>query len=128
MIESKDRSFGNVLGDIAGNIQEIVRSEGRLAQVELKEEAAKTIRAGRPLGAGIALALYGLGFLLLAAVYALSTFVSPWLAAAMVGGVVLMAGLILIAIGKSRLQLVSRPEKTIGRLKENLQWAKNHSR
>ena len=127
MLEQKERSLADVLHDIVGNIQEIVGSEVRLAKIEIKEEAANTIKAGRPLGAGIALALYGLGFCLLALVYALATAVPPWMAAAIVGAVVNAVALALISIGKSRLHLVKKPEQTIESLKENLQWAKHQN-
>lgn len=128
MAQLSERSLSEVLHDIVGNIQEIIASEVRLATVEIKAEAAKAVKAGRPLGAGIVLALYGFGLLLLAAVYALSTVVAPWLAAAIVGAGVTLIALALISVGRSRLQLVEQPEKTLETLKENVQWAKNQSR
>jgi uncharacterized membrane protein YqjE len=62
-----ERTIGDVLGDIATNIQEIVRSEIRLARVELTEQGRKFATAARVLAIGAAVALYGLGFVLLAA-------------------------------------------------------------
>src|SRR5258708_36549000 len=55
------RSMTEVLQDIVGNIQEIFRSEFRLAKVEIHEETAKALRSAVPLGIGALLALYGYG-------------------------------------------------------------------
>ena len=41
-----DRSFADVLRDIGQNIQEILRSEVRLAKAEISEEARKAKPAG----------------------------------------------------------------------------------
>ncbi len=112
MAAQNERSLSDVLHDIVGNVQEIVRSEIRLATSEIKEEVAKAAKAGRPLAAGIVLALYGLGLLLMAAVYALTLIVAAWLAALIVGGGVSLIALIFISIGKSRLEITRKPERS----------------
>jgi uncharacterized membrane protein YqjE len=117
-----------ILQDIIADIQEIVRSEFRLAKVEIQEEIAKVTRSGVPLIVGLILGLYGLGFLLLAAVHALSLIVDAWLAALIVGFGVGVISLILISVGRNRLKGVKVPEKTIGTVKENVQWAKHQIR
>ena len=76
-------------------------------------------------GAGVALAFYGLGFLLLAAVYALSLVMAGWLATLIVGGVLVVAAGILIIAGGTKLQRVNfTPDKTIRTLEEDVLWAK----
>lgn len=123
------RSMGEVLQDIVANIQEIFRSEFRLAKAEIQEEAHKIARSSIPMGIGILLALYALGFLLLAAVHGLATVLDAWLAALIVGVTVLVISLILISAGRKRLKQVKVvPEKTIGTVKENFQWAKSQIR
>ena len=74
------------------------------------------------------LAMYALGFILLAAVHALTLVVDAWLAALIVGVAVLMISLTLVNIGRKRLQRVKGPEKTIVTMKENVQWAKHQIR
>jgi len=113
------------LQDIFANIQEIFRSEFKLAKTEISEQAAKAAKSGAPLGSGIVLALYALGFILLAIVYALEMVVAAWLAALIVGAGVALVAAILISIGRKRLQQVRVPQKTIVSVKENVQWAKN---
>ena len=128
MSSQNGRSLSDVLHDIVGNVQEIVRSEVRLATAEIKEEVANAAKAGRLLGAGIILALYGLGLLLMAAVYALTLIVAPWLAALIIGSGVSLIALIFISIGKSRLEIIRKPERTIESVKESVQWAKTQSK
>jgi uncharacterized membrane protein YqjE len=123
------RSMTEVLQDIVANIQEIFRSEFRLAKAEIHEETTKFGRSSVPLAIGVILALYALGFILLAAVHGLALVVDAWLAALIVGVAVLVISLTLVNIGRKRLKQVKVvPEKTIGTMKENLQWAKHQIR
>ncbi|HEY4817647.1 MAG TPA: phage holin family protein [Candidatus Acidoferrum sp.] len=123
------RSMAEVLQDIVANIQEIFRSEFRLAKAEIHEETTKIARSSIPLGVGVLLALYAFGFILLAAVHALGTVVDAWLAALIVGVTVLVISMILVSIGRKRLKEVKVvPEKTIGTVKENVQWARHQIR
>jgi len=119
------RSVPDVLEDIATNLAQLVQAEFRLAKTELKEGAQKAAGPGAALGAGLALALYGLGFLLLAAVYAMSLVMAGWLAALIVGGVLTVAAGILVGAGTAKLKRANLiPEKTIRTLEEDAQWAK----
>ena len=119
------RSVPEVLEDIASNLAQIVQAEFRLAKTELKEGAEKFAGPGATLGAGVALAFYALGFLLLAAVYAMSTVMVPWLAALIVGGVLLVLAAVMTAAGKAKIKNTNlAPEKTIRTLEEDVQWAK----
>jgi uncharacterized membrane protein YqjE len=119
------RSVPEVLEDIASNLAQIVQAEFRLAKIELKEGAEKVAGPGATLGAGVALAFYGLGFLLLAAVYAMSLVMAGWLAALIVGGVFAVAAGILIGAGAAKLKRANlTPDKTLRTLEEDVQWAK----
>jgi uncharacterized membrane protein YqjE len=121
--------MAEVLQDIVANIQEIFRSEFRLAKAEIHEETTKIARSSVPLGIGLLLGLYALGFLLLAVVHGLALVVDAWLAALIVGVAVLVISLALVSVGRKRLKQVKVvPEKTIGTVKENVQWAKNQIR
>jgi uncharacterized membrane protein YqjE len=123
------RSMAEVLQDIVANIQEIFRSEFKLAKAEIHEETTKIARSSVPLGIGILLALYAVGFVLLAAVHGLATMVDAWLAALIVGVAVGVISMVLVNIGRKRLKQVKVvPEKTIGTVKENVQWAKHQIR
>jgi uncharacterized membrane protein YqjE len=119
------RSVAQILEDIASNLTQLVQGEFRLAKSELREGAEKVAVPGATLGAGVVLAFYGLGFLLLATVYALSLVMAGWLATLIVGGVLTVAAGILIIAGATKLKRVSlTPYKTIQTLEEDVQWAK----
>src|SRR6202167_6518263 len=119
------RSVPEILEDIASNLTQIVQAEFRLAKTELKEGAEKLTGPGAALGAGVALAFYGLGFLLLAAVYALSLVMAGWLATLIVGGVLVLAAGILIGGGSAKLRGGNiTPDETMQTLEEDVQWAK----
>jgi uncharacterized membrane protein YqjE len=120
------RSVPEVLQDIIGNFEQIIRSEFRLAKTEIREEASLAVKPVSILGVGLVLGVLGLGFLLLAAVYALSLVIAAWLAALVVGGVLALVSSILVASSSANLkQLNPTPDKTIRSLEENVQWAKN---
>jgi uncharacterized membrane protein YqjE len=119
------RAVPEVLQDIVGNLQEIVRSEFRLAKTELKEEAAKAAKPAATFGVGLVLGFYGIGFLLLASVYGLSTAMAGWLAALLVGAILAIVSIALISSSGKKLKRVNpTPDKTIQSLEENVQWAK----
>ena len=119
------RSVPEILENIASNLTQLIQAEFRLAKSELKEGAGKVAGPGATLGAGVALAFYGLGFLLLASVYALSLVMAAWLATLIVGGVLLVAAGILIGAGGMKLKRMNlSPDKTIRTLEEDVQWAK----
>jgi Kef-type K+ transport system membrane component KefB len=78
---------------------------------------------------GLVISFFALGFLLLAAVYALSIVMAAWLAALFVGATLAMASIALISSGVRKLKRINVVlEKTADSLKENMQWARNQIR
>ena len=119
MPRNDDRSVSDVFQDIFGNIQEIVRSEVRLAKADLRAESGKAAKAGKALAIGGVLALYAGGLFLLALVYGLSLLVPPWLAALLVGVAVSVFALSLISAGRGRLRALDGiPEVSAQNVKE----------
>ena len=119
------RSVPDILDDIASNLTQIVQAQFRLAKTELKSGAQKAAGPGAALGAGVVFAFYGLGFLLLAAVYALSLVVALWLATLIVGAVLTFTAGILVGVGATQFKRANfAPDKTIRALEEDVQWAK----
>ena len=95
-----DRPFAAVLTSIVDNVQEIVRSEVRLAKAEVREEIAGMARGAGWLVAGIVSAFFALSFLLGAGFFALSYIVPHWLAASIIGGILtVICGVSLAARG-----------------------------
>ncbi|MDQ6677382.1 MAG: phage holin family protein [Acidobacteriota bacterium] len=124
MAYDADRSIASVLQDIVANIQQIVKSEVRLAKAEATEEIGKAGKASKSLAAGAALALYALGFLLLCCMYLLAMVVPSWVAALIVAVVVGAIAVFLVLGGIKEFKRVHAPEQTIASVKENVEWAK----
>jgi uncharacterized membrane protein YqjE len=120
------RSVPEVLQNIVGNLQEIIRSEFRLAKAELKEEAAKAAKPVATFGIGLVFGFYGIGLLLLASVYGLSMVMAGWLAALLVGTILAVVAIALMSSSGKKLKRVNpTPHKTIRSLEESVQWTKH---
>ena len=124
-----DRSLSGVLQDIIRNVQEIVRSEVRLAKTEILEEAAKAKSSTLLLSAGAVTAIFAIFFLLLMIVYALALVVPSWTAALLVGAALAVAASVLLTTGARRFkQIHPTPGRTVETIKENVEWAKQHTK
>jgi uncharacterized membrane protein YqjE len=129
MTPDDPRPLSAVLSDIVGNVQQIVRAEIRLAAVELRDETFKIRRGAILVGAGAVVGVLGLGVLLLAAVYALSTVMSPALAALLVGAAAAATAAGLATAGTRQFTRVTLPPpKTSATVQETVQWAKTRAR
>jgi uncharacterized membrane protein YqjE len=119
------RTVSDVLQDIIGNVQQIIRSEFRLAKAELKEKADRASKPAVFVASGALITVYGLGFLFLAAVYGLAVVMPEWAAALIVGAVLSIIGVMVLSSGRAKLKAIDpTPDKTVQTLKENVQWAK----
>jgi len=129
MAIERERSISDVVQDIIRNIQEMLRSEVRLAKTELREEAVKVKASGILIGGGAVSAIFALFFLLLMTVYALTRVVPDWAAALIVAGfTAAVAGFMMSAGMKRFKQLHPTPERTIENIKENVEWAKQKAK
>jgi uncharacterized membrane protein YqjE len=128
MARESQRSTAEIMGDIVSNIQEIIRSEVRLAKTELKEEASKLARAGLMMVVGGVLGFYALGFLLVTIMNAIALAVPVWAASLIVTFLLVAATAVFIGVGRSRMKEVHPPQKTIQSVKENVEWARNQTR
>src|ERR1700688_1759885 len=102
MTTQNARSVPEVLKDIVGNIEEIIRSESRLANAEVREEASKAAPPLKMIVIGAGIGFYALGFLLFTLVMGLATVVATWLAALIVGAGLGLIALVLITTASKR--------------------------
>jgi uncharacterized membrane protein YqjE len=123
MANTGERSVIHVLGDVAENLQRMVRAEIRLAKAEAKEELAVFVRGAILCGIAAVAALFGIMYVLLAAVYTLALWWPLWAAALVVGIVMLIFAAIGAAIGLKRFQ-VPTLTRTSQSLKENVPWTR----
>ena len=120
-----ERAVADVLQDIVRNLQEIVRSEVRLAKVEIRGEAKRAVSSGIWIAAGGAGALTAWAFLLWTGAYLLATRMPMWAATLVVAVVIMAVASVLIIVGIRRLTRIHPvPERTVESIKENLEWMK----
>jgi hypothetical protein len=130
MQQRKDeRSLGDLFAELANETSTLVRQEIQLAKTEVTQKATS---AGKDIGfmaAGGAIAYIGAIVLAFALVYALAEFIWLWLAALIVGLVIVGVGYLLIQRGLTALKKIDpTPRETIESLKEDKEWAKEQTR
>ena len=117
------RSFADVLRDLVGNVQEMIRCEIRLARAELGDEARKTSKAVALTAGGMLFSFYALNFLFFCLMFALALILPLWLSALLVGAVLSLVAAVLVSLGRGRWkQIHAIPEQTKQTAKENLEW------
>ncbi|HYJ93638.1 MAG TPA: phage holin family protein [Vicinamibacterales bacterium] len=120
-----DRSVADVLQDILHNVQDILRSEVRLAKAEIRQEATQAATAALWMTIGVVGLLSAWMFLLWTAVYALATVLPLWAATLVIAVAVACAGGMVLTAGLRRFtRMKPMPERTIESLQENLEWMK----
>jgi drug/metabolite transporter (DMT)-like permease len=120
------RSVAALLSDLASETAMLVRQEIALLKAELREKLARLGQGVGALAAGGLVAFSGWLALLAAAVLSLSNLVEPWLAALIVGVVVLALGAGLLFFGKSRLDADALAlRRTINSLREDEAWIRD---
>lgn len=120
-----EQSWSTLLERIIANVQEIVRSEVRLAKAELTQQGRIAAKAGSALAIGAVLGLFGGCFILVCIACALAIVLPWWLATLIVGLILLFVSSIFVVAGVNRMRTVRKPVQTIQSVKETVQWAKN---
>ena len=121
----EERSVSDVFQDILRNLQEMVRSEIRLAKVEIRGEVKQAVSSGVWIAAGGVAATSAWIFLLWTLAYALAARMSMWAATLLVAVVMAAAAAALIMSGIRRAKRIRPiPERTVESVKENLEWMK----
>ncbi|MBV9858716.1 MAG: phage holin family protein [Alphaproteobacteria bacterium] len=124
-----DRSVAALLSDLANETIQLIRQEIALLKAELHEKLSRVGQGAAALAAGGLLALSGWLVLLAAAVLGLATVLPPWLAALIVGLVVLALGGGLLYLGKTRFAGDALlPRRTLNSLREDEAWIKDQMR
>ena len=123
-----DRSIPEVLKDIGSSIQQIIRWEFQLAKIEVSESARQARSSAAMLASGGLLGIFALGFLLLAALFALDLVLPSWLSALILGALLLSGAALGVSGGIRRFRAVRPPRKTIQTVKEDLQWMNDRPR
>jgi len=107
--EGGESSTGELVSRLSSELSQLVRDELRLAQVEVTGKAKKAGLGAGMFGAAGLLALYGVGALIATAILALALAIDAWLAALIVGVVLLVAAGVAATLGKKRVQEAAPP-------------------
>lgn len=121
-----DPTLGAIVHDLTTQVPELIRSEIRLAQAEMAEKGK---RAGVGIGmfsaAGL-LAFFGLAALITTAILALALVLDAWLAALIVGVVLLLAAGGFGLTGKNKVSEATpaAPQRAVDGIKEDIATVK----
>jgi hypothetical protein len=117
--ESRNGGVQAAVHEVAEHARTLVRLEGELAALEVRRKIAALGAGVVLLVAGGVLALFALGFLLATLAAALATVLATWLALLVVAGGLVLAAVLLLAIGVSQLRrgVPPVPEQAIAEAK-----------
>ena len=122
---ARRESWGELIGELAGQVGGLMRDEVALARRELEQKLKTVQSAAAVVAIGAIIALIATLSICAAVIIALAEYVGPWQSALIVGLILGMAAGATILIGVSRFKRTSlRPEQTIETLEENKEWLK----
>lgn len=123
--QAPPEGIGPLLGELLKDLQQLVRGEIALAKAEIREDVGQAGRGVASMAIAAVFGLTGFIFLMLGATYVLHLWMRMWLAAAIVGVVLIVIAAILAMNAKTKLSAANlKPEQTIESMKENQEWAK----
>jgi hypothetical protein len=123
---SSDRSVTSLLSDLADETGILVRQEIALFKAEIQENLGRLGVGAGALAAGGLIAFTGWLALTAAAILGLSLVLAPWLAALIVGAVMITLGAGLLLFSKSRLRSETLvPRRTLNSLREDRAWIRD---
>ena len=109
-----ERSTKSILRELMQEVPELFTKEIALARAEMRENLEQTRRGATEVSTGGVVLAGGYIVLLLAAVYALSEVMEPWLAALLVGGVAALIGYAMVKAGMRHFSARDlKPDRTI---------------
>jgi hypothetical protein len=127
------RSLVGLFSDLWRETSTLLRDEAELAKAEISEKVTQVETAAVSLAAGVAVLYAGFLVLLAAAAvglaYLLPTEHAAWIAPLAVGVIVMAAGAILLARGRSKLKAERlAPSRTLESLRRDAELAREHAR
>lgn len=128
-IERNERSAGEIVQNLVQDLGKIVRSEIQLAKTEISEKATKAAKGGSLVGAGAVAGLLCAMAAVTACISALAIVIPIWAAALVMTILLGIAAMALLSSGRTKIKSVKPvPERTTRTLREDLEWAKQHTR
>jgi Putative Actinobacterial Holin-X, holin superfamily III len=121
-----DKPLGELVQDLSRQTSTLIRQEMRLAQAELAEKGRHAGKGAGMFGGAGLVALYGVGALIAAAILGLATVLEPWIAAAVIGVVLVLVAGILALTGKKELDEAGppKPEQALDSVQRDIETVK----
>lgn len=121
-----DQSVGDLVKQLSEQTATLVRQEMKLAQTELQQKGKKAGIGAGMFGAGGLVAFFGAATLIAAAVLGLATAVDSWLAAVIVGVVLLLVAGVAALLGKKQIEqaMPPAPEQAVQSVKRDVDTVK----
>jgi uncharacterized membrane protein YqjE len=107
-----EQSTSELIRLVAEQVSVLVRDELKLAQLEMTRKGREAGKGMGMLGGGGLVALYGVACLIACVVIAISHVLQAWLAALIVGAVLLAIAAVVSAAGRSHLRKATPPTPT----------------
>jgi MFS family permease len=124
-----DKPIGELVRQMSEQSSTLIRQELRLATAELQEKGKHAgVGVGMFGGAGV-VGLYGVGALIAATIIGLGTLLEPWIAALIVGVVLLAIAGIVALLGKKQVEQATpaKPEQAMDSVQEDIQTVKERA-
>jgi uncharacterized membrane protein YqjE len=124
--QARERSIGELVGDLSQQTSTLVRQELELARAELQQQGKLAGKGAGMLAAAAAAALLALGALSAALIVLLDKAMATWVAALIVMALWAILAAVLAKAGQRALKQATPPApQTVETVKEDIQWAKN---
>lgn len=126
---TSEESVAELVQRASRQTADLVRQEMQLAQVELKQKGKQVGIGAGMFGAAGLIAFYGGGALIAAAVLGLSEAVAPWLAALIVGAILLVVAAVvgMVAKGKTGDAMPPKPEQAMESVHDDVEHLKEQA-
>jgi hypothetical protein len=117
----KDRSTADLVKLLSEQVSTLVRGELKLTQLEMTRKGKQAGAGAGMMGGGGLLAFYGLACLIACSIIALALVIPAWLAALIVGVVLLIAAAIVALLGRNRLRKTTPvPQESVARVRTDV--------
>lgn len=125
--QAQNQSTADLLRQLSTQTTQLVRDELQLAKVELSQKGKQAGIGAGMFGAAGVIALFGVGALVAAAIAALALAMATWLAAVIVGVVLLAVAGVAALMGRSRVQraVPPAPQQTVQSVKADVDTVKH---
>jgi len=124
------KSTADLLKDLSNELTTLINQEVALAKTELAEKTKKVGAGAGMFGGAAVIGLFGGGALVAAAIAGISTALSVWLSALIVGGALLLVAGLLAITGRNEVAQGTPPipQEAIESSKEDVEWLKTQAK